>query len=151
MQICLYNSFGSDDDSRAYCTNDTVNKKTPKKQQHYFACDPFSSQNNLGCLKQNFFLKRSSGQSFTSAFMTYCCQFYGGKDLYKYLWCFGLFSRSYKAFLWKRQHNQEYTTHFTIGFLCIFLLILWRKNFHQSLMVFLTIFHKFMKLRNFER
>ena len=55
-----------------------------------------------------------------------------------------------QSFFWKWHHTHEYTTHFTTGFLCIFLLILWRRNLHQSLMVFLTIFHKFMKLQNFK-
>ena len=52
-QICLYNLFGSDDDSRAYCTIDT------KKKKYCFAWDVFSSYNNLGYLKQKVFLKRT--------------------------------------------------------------------------------------------
>ena len=43
----------------------------------------------------------------------------------------------------------ECTKHFIHGFLCIFLLDLWRKNL-QRFMMFLSIFHELMNLRSFE-
>ena len=41
---------------------------------------------------------------------------------YKVLWCFDQFSRSYDV---TNRHTRECTKHFILGFLCIFLLILW--------------------------
>ena len=45
---------------------------------------------------------------------------------------------------------REYTKHRTPGFLCIFLLILWRKRLQQSFMAFLSISDELMKFQSFE-
>ena len=63
LQIYLYNLFGSDDNSTAYCTNGTVKKIL-------FCMRCLFQSNNLGCLKQKVFLKKTWDQIFTSAFMT---------------------------------------------------------------------------------
>ena len=95
-------------------------------------------------------LKGTWDQNFTPAFMTCFCYFYGERVLYKFQWCFAQFSRSSevtKFWIWcKWRHTREYTKHFTAGFLCIFLLILWRNNIYKSFKEFLTIFHELNKL-----
>ena len=69
--------------------------------------------------------------------------------------CFHQFSRSYKIIeFWIQRewrHIGEWKKkHFTRGFLCIFLLTLWRKKLQQSFIVFLIFFTRVMKLQSFE-
>ena len=74
--------------------------------------------------------------------------------LYKVLLRSVPFSRSYEVTkFWIRRkwrHPWEYRKHYIFGFLCIFLLILWRKNLLQTSMVFLTIFDELVNLQSFE-
>ena len=50
----------------------------------------------------------------------------------------------------KWRYIREYRKHFFTDFFCIFLLIIWRKNFLQRFMVFLIIFHELMNVLSFE-
>ena len=51
---------------------------------------------------------------------------------------------------WVTSYPRMKKTHFAPGFLCIFLLTLWRKKLQQSFLVFLTFFPGVMKLQSFE-
>ena len=66
--------------------------------------------------------------------------------MYKVVWWFDQFSRSYEAtkfWTWREwRHTLECIKYFIPGFFCIFLLILWKKNVLHSFMVVLTISHE---------
>ena len=51
---------------------------------------------------------------------------------------------------WVTSYPRMKKNHFAPGFLCIFLLTLWRKKLQQSFLVFLTFFPGVMKLQSFE-
>ena len=65
--------------------------------------------------------------------------FYGKRALYKVLWCFDRFPRSYgvtKFWIWcEWRHARKCTRHFSLGFVGTFLLILWKNNFLHNFMV----------------
>ena len=51
---------------------------------------------------------------------------------------------------WVTSYPRMKKNHFAPGFLCIFLLTLWRKKLQQSFLVFLIFFPGVMKLQSFE-
>ena len=87
-----------------------------------------------------FFLMGARSQNVTTVFMAYLCEFYGERNLHKGLSCLDQFFTnlwSQKFWIWRKwRHTSEGRKHFTPGFLCIFLLILWKKN----LMMFWPVF-----------
>ena len=62
------------------------------------------------------------------------------------LWCFDQFSQSYevtKFWIWREWcYTRECTKQFSSGFICMFWLILWKKNLLHSFMIVLNISHE---------
>ena len=61
------------------------------------------------------------------------------------LWNYRILNSAWVTSYWRMKKK-----HFTPGFLCIFLLTLWRKKLQQSFLVFLIFFPGVMKLQSFE-
>ena len=64
------------------------------------------------------------------------------------LWCFILFSRSYKCYV--ASHLAMYNLYFHPWISLHIPIILWRKNFLQRFIGFLTMFYELIKLQSFE-
>ena len=97
-------------------------------------------------------LKGTWGQSSPPAFMSCFLNIFGVRNLCKVFRRFVQFSQSYKvtSFSIRRKwhHTHEQGKNFTAAFICIFWLILWRKNLIECFMVFLTIFHEMMRYKS---